>query len=459
MEKRIARFVAGLRASGVRISIAESQDAWIAVEHMGITDRRLFYLTLRSTLVKEAADFPTFDELFPLYFGTDVPPLLNPQAELTEDQQNMLKDALQQLAEDLSELLSWLLSGQGPTEEELQDLAEQAGMENADAPYQSQWYARRMQRMLGWDRLEDVLEMLWEMLAQMGMDPETLARLQQQVAENQEALGEQLEQYAGQQIQDNRVDQWRERRQTANDLMDRPFSSLDEHELEVLRDQVRRLAARLRSRAALRQKRGKRGKLDAKGTIRANLKYGGVPVELKMRRKRRKPRLVMFLDVSTSMRPVAEFFLRLLYQLQDQVQKSHSFAYIDHLEDVTAELKTLTMDEAVQVILSKLPPGYYSTDFGGSLRQFTADHLGSVDQRTTVIVLGDARNNYRDPALDAFKELQQRSRRVLWMTPEYPAQWGTGDSDMLEYVPHCSEVYQVRNLNQLADAIDSMLAS
>ncbi|HPV07945.1 MAG TPA: VWA domain-containing protein [Aggregatilineales bacterium] len=455
----MARFVAGLRASGVRVSIAESEDAWRAVEHIGVTDRRLFYLTLRSTLVKEAEDFPIFDELFPLYFGTDVPPLLNPQAELNEEEQEMLRNALQQLADELSELLSWLLSGQGPTEEELQDLAEQAGMQNADAPYQAQWYARRMQRLLGWEQLEKVLEMLWEMLAQMGMDPETLARLQQQVAQNQEALGEQLVQFAGQQIQDNRAEQWRHRRETAHDLMQRSFSSLNEHELDVLRDQVRRLAARLRSRAALRQKRGKRGKLDTKATIRANLKYGGVPLELRLRRKRRKPKLVMFLDVSTSMRPVAEFFLRLLYQLQDQVQKSRSFAYIDHLEDVTADLKTQTMEGAVQTVLTKLPPGYYSTDFGNSLRQFTSEHLSTVDQRTTVIVLGDARNNYRDPALDAFAEISKRARRVIWMTPEYSAQWGTGDSDMLEYVPLCTEVFQVRNLNQLANAIDNMLAS
>ena len=459
MEKRIARFVAGLRASGVRVSIAESQDAWAAIEHMGVVDRRTFYLTLRSTLVKEVADFPVFDELFPLYFGTDVPPLLNPQAELGEEQQQMLREALEQLAEDLAELLSWLLSGQGPTQEELQDLADQAGMENADAPYQARWYARRMQRLLGWDQLEDVLERLWEMLAQMGMDPQTLAQLKQQVAQNQEALGEQLEQFAGQQIQDNRVDQWRERRETAQDLMQRPFSSLNEHEMEVLRDQVRRLAARLRSRAALRQKRGKQGKLDAKATIRANLRYGGVPIDLRLRRKRRKPKLVIFLDVSTSMRPVAEFFLRLQYQLQDQVQKSRSFAYIDHLEDVTADLKTHGMEDAVYTVLTKLPPGHYSTDFGSSLRQFTADYLSTVDQRTTVIVLGDGRNNYRDPALNAFSEVSQRARRLIWMTPEYPAQWGTGDSDMLEYAPLCSEVYQVRNLAQLADAIDRMLAS
>src|SRR5688572_9940978 len=162
MEERIARFVAGLRASGVRVSIAESQDAWQAITHMGIVNREPFRLALRSTLVKDSADFETFEELFPLYFGTNAPPLMNPQAELSPEQQQLIQHAMEEFAGDLEELLSWLLSGQGPTQEELDELAEQAGMENADSPYQSRWYARRMQRLLGWDRLPELLELLWE---------------------------------------------------------------------------------------------------------------------------------------------------------------------------------------------------------------------------------------------------------------------------------------------------------
>ncbi len=161
MENRIARFIAGLRASGVRVSLAESQDAWRGIDLMGVADQGAFYLALRSTLVKEAADIPTFDELFPLYFGTDTPPLLNPQAELSPDEQDMLQQALEQLSDELAELLSWLMSGQGPTQEDLQELAEQAGMQNADAPHQARWYARRMQRRHGLDLvIIDYLQLL-----------------------------------------------------------------------------------------------------------------------------------------------------------------------------------------------------------------------------------------------------------------------------------------------------------
>jgi uncharacterized protein with von Willebrand factor type A (vWA) domain len=458
MEERIAKFIAALRAAGVRVSVAESQDAWRAIETLGIRDRDAFRLSLRSTLVKDADSIPAFEELFPKYFSLDTPPLLDPQSELSPDEQEMLQDMMRQLAQDLQQLLQWLLSGRGPTEEELEDLAEQAGVDQMSSlsPYQAQRAAKRMQQLLGWEQLEELLEMLWEMLAEQGMDPDKIEELKQRVAENQGRLEEQLSEFAGQKMRDNVVEEAR-RRKPLQDLMERSFGSLSPNEMDALRDQVRRLAARLRSRAALRQKRGKQGKLDPKATIRANLRYSGVPFEMHYKQRRLKPRIVVILDVSTSMRPVAEFFLRLLYELQDQIQKTRSFAFIDHLEDVTPDMCHPQIDQAVYLVLTKLPSGYYNTDLGHSLRQFEADFMDTVDSRTTVIVLGDGRNNYNDPALDAFSRIGRRSRRLIWMNPEYPAQWGTGDSDMLVYAPLCSELYQVRNLTQLADAIDRIL--
>lgn len=458
MEERIAKFIAALRAYGVRVSIAESQDAWRAIEFLGVRDREAFRLSLRSTLVKDADSLSTFEELFPLYFGRFAPPLLNPQAELSPEQQQMLQQLLQQLAGDLQQLLDWLLNGQGPTQEEMEALGEQAGLNDQDqySPYGARRAARRMQRLLGWDQLQALLEQLWELLAQEGMDPDTIQQLKERVAENQARLEQQMGEFAGQKIRDNMVEQ-NQRHKPMHDLMERSFGSLDHSEMETLREQVRRLAARLRSRAALRQKRGKHGKLDPKTTIRANLRYGGVPFEMRFKQRRLKPKLVAILDVSTSMRPVAEFFLRLMYELQDQVQKTRSFAFIDHLEDVTSDLLGLQVDEAVYVVLTKLPSGYYNTDLGYSLRQFQARYMDAVDSRTTVIVLGDGRNNYNDPGLDAFSHIHRYARKLIWMNPEYPAQWGTGDSDMLSYAPLCSEVYQVRNLAQLADAIDRIL--
>jgi hypothetical protein len=459
MEDRIARFVAALRAAGVRVSLAESEDAWHGMERLGVTNRDRFRWTLRATLIKEAKDIPVFEEMFPLYFGQEEQqPMQDPQAGMSPEDQQRMQDAMGRMSGDLRQLLEWLLSGQQPSGEQMQQLARAAGADRARSPQQARQYAQRMKRLLGWDYLKDVLEMLWEVLAQMGMDPEQIRQLQEQVAQNQGALENEIEQAAGQAISENMIEERYKQRPTPGDLMDRPFEQLSQEETGILREEIRRLAARLRSRASLRQKRGEEGKLDAKGTIRANLRYGGVPMELRFRHRRLKPRIVTFIDVSTSMRPVTDFFLRLLYELQDQVQKVRSFAYIDHIEEVSQDLNALAPDRAMSNILSRLPPGHYNTDFGLSLTQFRADHWDAVDSRTTVIVLGDARNNFNDPALNVLWDLRRRCRRLIWLNPEFPAQWGQGDSDMPAYAPLCNEVFQVRTLAQLTEAIDHMLA-
>ena len=109
MEDRIVKFISALRAEGVRVSVAESQDAWRAITYLGVRDRDAFRLSLRSTLIKDADAIPVFEELFPQFFGRSTPPLMNPQAELSPEQQQMLQQMMQQLMEQLKGDLQKLL--------------------------------------------------------------------------------------------------------------------------------------------------------------------------------------------------------------------------------------------------------------------------------------------------------------------------------------------------------------
>jgi uncharacterized protein with von Willebrand factor type A (vWA) domain len=232
---------------------------------------------------------------------------------------------------------------------------------------------------------------------------------------------------------------------------------LSQEEVEALRDEVKRLAAKLRSRAALRQRRANDGVLDPKSTLRHNLRYGGTPIELQFRRRSLKPRLVLICDISTSMRYCAEFMLTLIYELQDQVAKARSFIFISDLHEISDYFKAMRPEAAVQEVLYRHPPGSYNTDLGRSLQTLFSEKLDALDSRTTVIVLGDGRNNYNDPRLDLAAEMRRRARRVLWFNPEPQYQWGTGDSDMLAYAPLASGVYQVANMAQLVEAIDRIM--
>lgn len=456
MEERIVKFISALRAGGVRVSLAESADAFSAVENLGVQNQDTFRLSLRATLVKDLESLPTFEELFPLFFSSgEPPPLLNLMDGLTEEEANMMAEALRQFGQRLQSMLERLLRGEQLTPAELQALGQMVGLTHADDLRYRDWMARRMQRALQFDQVQEAMQEIMELMAQMGMNKERLQQMRHLVAQNMQALQEQLRQYTGQRIAENMAEQHPE--DALDGLMDRPFHTLSDSDMQQLHQEVRRLAALLRSRIALRQRRAKSGQLDAKATIRANLKHGGVPFQIKHRDRSIKPKLVIICDISTSMRHCSELMLSLLYELQDQVSKTHAFSFIDHLEYITPDFQGNRANEAIQQVLTRMPPGYYSTDLGYSLQNFTDRYIDTIDHRTTLIVVGDGRNNYNDPRLDIFKQMARRSRRTLWLNPEMPMLWGSGDSDMLEYAPLCDVVLQVSTLSELTAAVDQLL--
>ena len=242
-----------------------------------------------------------------------------------------------------------------------------------------------------------------------------------------------------------------------DELMDRPFNALSDQDMDRLRKEVQRLANALRTRIALRQKRAKSGQLDAKATIRANLKHGSVPIEIRHRARHLQPKLVVICDISTSMRYCSELMLSLLYAIQDQITKTHAFAFIDHLEYISPDFSGHQIQDAVSQVLLRMPSGYYNTDLGFSLENFSGQHLSLVDGRTTFIIVGDGRNNYNNPRLELFRVLARRSRRTIWLNPEPPRMWGSGDSDMLRYAPDCDAILQAGTLAELTRAVDHLL--
>ncbi len=456
MDARIVHFITALRAAGVRVSLAESEDAFHAIDSLGLEDREVFRLSLKATLVKEAKDGPAFDRLFPLFFSSGQPPMMDGAGGLSPDEQQMLEDVLREILRELrAELMRRLAEGRPLTQEELQQLGQQSGLQNANQMYQQQWIARRMLQQLGMQDLQEAIDELMDLLAALGMSDEARQQLRDAMQGNAEALEEQVDDYVGQQIAENMAQEY-EKRPPLDDLLHRPFETLTERERDELRRQVARLAAQLRSRAALRQKRGKEGTLDPKATLRANLQYGSVPIKMKFKHTTLKPKLVLIADVSTSMRPVAEFMVRLMYELSDQIARARSFAFINHIHDLTHDFEQGRASEVVQDVLERIPPGYYNTDLGASLAEFCHDNFDCVDRRTTVIFLGDGRNNYNDPRLDLVDQIKRRARRVLWFNPEPSMQWRTGDSDMLQYAPLCDAVHRVSNLAELAEAVDRL---
>jgi uncharacterized protein with von Willebrand factor type A (vWA) domain len=456
MDERIVKFISALRAGGVRISLAESADAFNAVDKLGVQDREAFRLSLRATLVKDASNLPTFEELFPLFFGNaEPPPLMNLMEDMTSEEARMLAQALRQFSEQLRQTVEKLLRGEKLSPEELEQLGQMVGLQQADDLRYREWMAKRMEQALRFREVQEAMRELMQLLAQMGMSKKRLDQLRKLLQGNQQAMQEQLRQYAGQRIAENMSE--RPPDENIEGLLNRPFNALTDKEIDRLRKEVRRLANALKTRVALRQKRAKTGQLDAKATIRANLKHGSVPIEIKHRDRHLKPKLVVICDISTSMRPCSELMLSFLHAMQDQISKTHAFAFIDRLEYISPDLAEKDAGEAVVQVLDRMPSGYYNTDLGHSLENLSKDYMDTIDGRTTFIVVGDGRNNYNDPRLDIFHTLARRSHRTIWLNPEAPMLWGTGDSDMLKYAPLCDVILQVSTLAELTVAVDKLL--
>jgi uncharacterized protein len=456
MDERIIKFITALRASGVRISLAESADAFSAIDQMGVKDKDAFRISLRATLVKDAVNLSVFEELFPLFFGgADNPPMLSISDDMTPEEADKLAEALRHFSEQIRQMLERLLDGKQLSPEELERLAKFVGLSHADDLRYRTWMAKRMQKALRFPEVREALQELADLLNQMGMDKQRVEQIQQFMQANMQSLEDQLQAYVGQHIAENMSQKPQE--DSLDRLMNLPFNALSDKDMEILRKEVQRIAAALRTRIALRQKRAKSGQLDAKATIRANLKHGNVPIEIKHREHTLKPRLVVLCDISTSMRFCSELMLSLLYALQDQINKTHAFAFIDHLEYISPDFEGKEARQAVRQVLERMPSGYYNTDLGNSLDNFSRQYIDKIDNRTTFIVVGDGRNNYNNPRLDLFNILARRCRRTIWLTPESVGLWGTGDSDMLKYASDCDIILQAGNVAQLTRAVDKLL--
>ncbi|MBL8090688.1 MAG: VWA domain-containing protein, partial [Anaerolineales bacterium] len=311
-----------------------------------------------------------------------------------------------------------------------------------------------MMRALAFPEVREALKELMEQLQQMGMSRDRVEEMRQMIQQNLQGMQEQINQFAGQRIAENLSE--RPRGDNVDSLMNRPFQALSDADKKILQREVKKLAAALRTRIALRQKRMKSGTLDPKTTIRANLKYHGVPMEIHHKDKIKKPKIVVICDVSTSMRFCSELMLSFLFALQGQVRKTHAFAFIDHLESISEDFSGANADEAIQSVLWRMPSGHYNTDLGWSLQNFNDGYMDTLNSGTTLIIVGDGRNNYYDPRLDIFSLMTRRASRTIWLNPEPPTLWH-GDSDMPKYAPLCNNVLKVGSLRELVNAVDELM--
>ena len=220
---------------------------------------------------------------------------------------------------------------------------------------------------------------------------------------------------------------------------------------------IRKMAKKLASQYSRKRKQVKRGQLDMPKTLRKGIPNDGVMFNTYWRQvKKDKPQVLAVCDVSGSVAAYAKFLLLFLYSLQDVLPRVRSFAFSSHLGEVSEYFDDYPVEKAVELVNWKYGG---ATDYGNSLLDFANLALADISSNTTVIILGDARNNHGDPRLDILQSVYQRSQRVIWLNPESRKSWGTGDSEMLRYQSACHFSAECNNLVHLERIVEQLLKS
>jgi hypothetical protein len=219
---------------------------------------------------------------------------------------------------------------------------------------------------------------------------------------------------------------------------------------------ARKLAARL----ARRRKAGRRGPLDFRSTIRHSLAYGGVPAEPRFRRPRpSKPEIFVIADISGSVSAFARFTLHLVHAIASQFSSVRSFVFIDGLDEVTSMFeRSETIAEAIHRVNSEADVVWVDghSDYGHALTVFWDRFGADITPRTSILLLGDARNNYHASQSWVLGEMRRRARRLYWLNPEPRSYWGSGDSIVDQYSQYCDGTYECRNLRQLEAFVEKL---
>lgn len=453
----LLRLLRVARGAGVRISVAESLDAFESANAVGFQDRQALKDALTLTIAKTVEEKQIFEKCFDTYFKRDSAPLGGkpgdpPRAPAASERQPGEAEGEAQgegegggAASNLGQML--LNNDMAGLAAAMERAAEEAGATNITLFTQTNLFARRILDRMGLPELE-------REIARLRADGNT--DLADRLAKARAALGEQARTYMERQLTLFAAGTTREIREGA--LRQVNLSQLDRRDIQRMRSLIREMAKKLASRYSRKRWRDRRGVLDTRRTIRRNMAFDAIPFRTVWKRERiDKPRVMALCDVSGSVASVARFLLMFLYSLNDVLADIRSFAFSGHLIEVSDILSRENSDDAVSKILEAV--GFGSTNYGKSLEDFSAIALNKVTRQTTVIMLGDARGNRNEPRLELMKAIFERAGRVIWLNPEPQSLWGTGDSDMIRYAPFCHQMVTCNTVAQLERIVEELLAT
>jgi uncharacterized protein with von Willebrand factor type A (vWA) domain len=493
VERTLANFIRALRNAEVRVSTAETLDAFNAMELVGYRDRAFLKDALSMVLPKTADEKVAFDQCFDSFFAfkkfeTD-PPRADDEwsdsdnsaegqdqsegedaeggqgaegrgagsgggrkskkrgAVVEDDEDEDLGEG--EMSEPASTLGKLLIDG-ARTElaMAMASAAEAVNLKEIQVFTQKGLYTRRIMEQMGLNDLSREISSLRQSRAT------PARRLGQELKRRREWLREQVRDYVEQQFLLHADATGRRLRE---DLLRKvKLSNVEQRNFRLIQEVVFRMAKKLAALHSRRKKVFKRGALNVPRTLRHNMAYDGAIFDLHWKSvKIDRPKVFAICDVSGSVANYARFMLMFLYSLEEVMPKVRSFAFSSDLAEVTELFERNKIEDAIAKALRDYSGG--STDYGQAFADFKKNCLDDVDNRTTIIILGDARNNYGDPRTDILKEMYDRCKRLIWLNPESRNSWAVGDSEMRRYSAYCHQVEECNSLMHLERIVGNLL--
>ncbi len=472
-------FVKVLRTADIKVSPAETLDAMHALDIVGLEDRQFLKNTLSLVLSKNPEEKEAFDSCFERFFTFEKLQPAN-DAEHGESDSPMDDgefdpesgeggqpggkggglgsgqgggDASSEIDFDplspTSELGKLLLSSNRM--EVMIKMAEagRAVEVNQIVVFtQKGLYTRKIMEEMGLKGLQDEVADLQEV----GGRPEMHLAGRLKTARDQ--LREQVRDYVEKQFFLHADESGKQLREEL--LKKVKLSNLEKRNFKDVQEIVFKMAKKLIAIHSKRRKTFKRGQLDVRKTLRNNMQYDGMLFDIKWKaQKVDRPKVMCICDVSGSVSNYSRFLLMFLYSLAEILPKVRSFAFSSDLGEVTRLFEHSTLEDAMAKTMRDYGNG--STDYGQMLMDFKSHCLSDVNSKTTVIILGDARNNYGDPKAEILREVYEKAGRVIWLNPEPKSSWTVGDAEMKKYAPCCHQTEVCNSLVHLERVVSNLL--
>ena len=497
MDRPLANYIRALRNSEVRISTAETLDAFNTVELVGYRDRAFLKRSLSVVLSKTADEKETFDNCFDQFFsiedirgetesaaadadeehgdteggdgeggGAGGDPDQQPRganaassskkkkskgalsAQADAEEPDLGPGEMSETSSNLGQLL--MLDSRVELTVAMAAAGEAVELIEIQVFTQKGLYTRRIMEQMGLADLNREISTLRDS-AQV---PER--RLGQELRRRRDWLREQIRDYVEKQFLLHADASGKRLREEL--LRKVKLSNVEHRSFRLIQEIVYKMAKRLSSLHSRRKKVFKRGQLNITRTLRKNMSYDGAIFDLQWKSvKIDRPKVFAICDVSGSVANYARFMLMFLYSLEDVMPKVRSFAFSSDLAEVTDLFDRNSIEDAIAKTLRDYGGG--STDYGQALQDFKKLCLDDIDNRTTIIILGDARNNYGDPRTDIMKELYDRCKRLIWLNPEPRSSWTVGDAEMRKYTAYCHQADECNSLMHLERVVGNLLRS